>query len=162
MDKEMAFSLAVGMMEKGDVRYQVSNSGDEVRTLIGSAAVYMKVSGEGEMLSYAFYAAFVEDIPLTDENELELYKWINEKNAHAIYARYYIYEYESDGRRFADLRVENEILAENVQQEEFINALHALWSHTDNSDDEAVTKFGGKTAEQVIKGSQPGSDSGEV
>jgi hypothetical protein len=160
MDSETALKLAIGMCEQGDVKYQVNDAGDKISTLYGSAAVYVRTSGEGEMLSYVFGAAFVEDIPLAKIDELELFKWVNDCNARILYGRVYARRYETDGVVTFDLIVENEILVNNVQQQEFINALRALWAHADTFDDEAVSKFGGKTAHEIIFGEPRGSADG--
>ena len=162
MDKQMAFDLAVGMCEKGDVKYQVNNSGDELRTLIGSAVVYMKISGSDDLLSYQLWATFVEGIELNDTTELAVLRWVNSKNREKWYGRYFMIERDEDGQRKGALVVENEILAANVQQAEFLNALHALWSHADGDDEEAIGLFGGKTAEQVIGGNSGSSDAEDV
>ena len=149
MDKEMAFKLAIGMCEQGKVKYQVHASNERIRTLIGSAAVYTEVAGEGDDMSYRFIAVFVEGIPVAEINELELYKWINDQNRVRWYGR--VYAVDRDDAT-VDLYLQEEILAANVQQEEFINSLHAMWAHADSLDDEAVAKFGGKTARDVIGG----------
>jgi len=162
MDEKMAFDLAVGMCENGGVKYQINNSGDEIRTLFGSAAVYLNVSGSDELLSYQLRATFVEDIDLNDATELAVLRWVNSKNCEKWYGRYCLVEDNEDGQRKGMLIVENEILAANVQQAEFLNALHALWNHADNADDEAAGLFGGKTAEQIISGQSASSDAEDV
>jgi Putative bacterial sensory transduction regulator len=149
MDKEQAFRLAVGMCEQGGVKYQIHPNGNQIRTLIGSAAVYIEVVGEGDLMSLRFIAIFVEGIKVADIDELELYKWVNTNNIKRWYGRVYVLEKEGG---LVNLAVQEEILVANAQQAEFINSLHAMWAHADGLDDEAVAKFGGKTAKEVITG----------
>lgn len=154
MDKETALRLAIGMCEKGGVQYQVRDGRDGeklIATLIGSAAVYIRVTGEGNMLSYKYWAVFVENIP-ANVNELELLRWINERNRKGWYGRIFMIK-RNDNQNF-NLILEEEILASNVQQEEFINSLRASWAHADGQDDEAIKLFGGNTARQVIFGDE--------
>lgn len=152
MDKDMAFQLALRMCEQGGVRYQVMDGpdGDKIiGTPVGSAAVYISVTGEGKMLSYTFFAVFVENIP-ADVNELELLRWVNDRNFRGRFGRIFLVK-RYDSENF-NLILQEEILASNVQQEEFINSLHAAWAHADGHDDEAVRLFGGETAHQVMFG----------
>ena len=162
MDKQMAFDLAIGMCEKSNVGYDVNHSEHQIRTLIGSAAVFVDIGGSDEQLSYHLWASFVHDIELTDATEWGALRWVNRKNHENWYGRYILVERDEDGRRKGTLVVENEILVADIQQSEFINALTMLWAHANNADDEAVELFGGKTAAEVIAEQRAGSDAENV
>lgn len=159
MDQEMAMTLAIGMLENEGLKYNLRPDKKEavVHWVNSSTFVSTEVGTVSNKVFVTFTTPLVTDFRLTDKNRLKAYEWVNEKNSRFRSCRFSLVpETPKVGAKSsnAHVRMEYELLADNLHQAEFSHVLNWIGLTAEKLDGEFIADFGGKTHKESVEARQ--------
>jgi hypothetical protein len=130
-----ALDLARLTLQAHDFAYDVE-AGDRLAIDYGSARLSVLVRRTGESAVIRISACVLDEVEVEGNEELRLLRSLNERNRALSYGKFY---YDPGAR---EIHAEYEILADDVQDSEFMNALTTVARLADDHDDLLMHELG--------------------
>jgi antitoxin component of MazEF toxin-antitoxin module len=128
-------NLARLALQAHEFGYQVEAE-DRLAIDYGSARLTILVRRRGESAVMRVSACVLDDIDVTDDAELRLHRSLNERNRTLPYAKFF---FDHDA---GEIHVEYELLGDDLQDTEFMNALTTIAQLADDHDDILLEELG--------------------
>lgn len=149
MSKSAVIDQVAGILTRADVPFQMSADGDEYRVLRGSTAVFIRVADWGEGTVVHFWAPVAGGIDLKDaDNFGGLHIVANDLNREQYFLKWVV---SSDDENDGSISIEYDLLGDELDAHELLNALGEVSGAADHFDDEIIDQFGGKRFEDYVR-----------
>ncbi len=148
MGPSETMDMVVGMLDRNEIEFQRRPDGDEVRVLLGTAAVFIGTGVWDGQEIVVIHSPLVLDLQLTPETTASAHFWVNQRNRETRFARFVLVDTRPDepgATTTAFINAEHELLSADLQASELINAVEEMAAIADAVDEEAVALLGGKT-----------------
>jgi hypothetical protein len=132
---EAAIDLARLALQSHEIAYEVE-AGDRLAIDYGSARLRILVRRSGESAVMHVSACVLDEISVDEESELRLLRSLNERNRTLHYGKFFF----DHGTR--EVHVEYELLGDDLQDSEFMNALTTIAQLADDHDDLLMGELG--------------------
>jgi len=123
-----AVDLARLKLQSHGIAYDVEGD-DRLAVDYGSARAIILVRQTGESSVFRMSACVLDDVFVDGEEELLLLRSLNERNRTLPYGKFFFHP------AAGEIHLEYEILADDVQDSEFMNALTSVTQLADDHDD---------------------------
>jgi Putative bacterial sensory transduction regulator len=130
-----AVELARLSLQSREIDYEIAAE-DRLSVDYGSARLVILVRATGESAVMRVSACVLDEVRVSDEEEFRLLRSLNERNRILPYGKFFF-----DGAS-GEVHVEYELLGDDLQESEFVNALRMVARLADDNDDVLLAELG--------------------
>jgi hypothetical protein len=134
-----------GILTRNEIPFQVDSDGAEYRVLFGSSAVFISVRAWAEGTVVHMRAPVIIGFEL-EPHMGTAYFAVNDLNYELYFAKFCVLAGEDRG----SISVEHDLLGDDLQASELMNALELLAQLADDNDDRLQADIGGRTYAQML------------
>jgi len=144
----------VGILDRHGMSFERTGEADSLQVTYEDVTIFVGAKPLGESVFVHLWAHLAIDVEMTPEVSAGAYVWVNQQNSESPFAKFVIYQAiddDGDPKPMAQIDVECDLLADELQAAEFINSLSFLGISASESQAHCIQLFGGVSLEQKLE-----------